>query len=125
MKKVVQTGNAPKPAGAYSQGIKAGKFLFVAGQIAIDPKEGKIVSDNIKEQTRRVMENITAIIEAEGYSLSDVVQSNVYITSMKLFSEFNSEYTRYFEKEPPARVTVGVELGPGALIEISVIAYKE
>ena len=125
MKKNVQTGNAPKPVGPYSQAIKAGKFLFVAGQLAIDPKKGKIVSDNIKEQTRRVLENIKAILEVESYGFGDVVQSNVYLTSMKLFSDFNNEYAKYFGKEPPARVTVGVELGLGALIEISVIAYKE
>ena len=125
MKKIVQTGNAPKPVGPYSQAIKAGKFLFVAGQLAIDPKKGKIVSDNIKEQTRRVLENIKAILEVESYGFGDVVQSNVYLTTMKLFSDFNNEYAKYFGKEPPARVTVGVELGLGALVEISVIAYKE
>jgi 2-iminobutanoate/2-iminopropanoate deaminase len=125
MKKIIQTQNAPKPAGPYSQGIRVGDFLFVSGQVAIDPKEGKIVANDIKGQTVRVMENIKAILQVAGYNLNDVVQSNVYLSSMKLFSEFNSEYAKYFGKEFPTRSTVGIELMPSALVEISVIAYKE
>jgi 2-iminobutanoate/2-iminopropanoate deaminase len=125
MKKIIRTENAPKPAGPYSQGIIVDKFLFVSGQVAIDPKEGKIVANDIKGQTIRVMENIKAILQAARYSFSHVVQSNVYLSSMKLFSEFNSEYAKYFDKEFPTRITVGTELIPGALVEISVIAYKE
>jgi len=125
MKKIIQTENAPKPAGPYSQGIQVDKFLFVSGQLAIDPKEGKIVANDIKGQTVRVMENIKAILQTTGYSFSDVIQSNVYLSSMKLFSEFNSEYAKYFDKGLPTRTTVGIELMPGALVEISVVAYKE
>jgi 2-iminobutanoate/2-iminopropanoate deaminase len=125
MKKVIQTENAPKPAGPYRQGIQVDKFLFVSGQVAVDPKEGKIVANDIKGQTVRVMENIRAVLQAAGYSLSDVIQSNVYLSSMKLFSEFNSEYAKYFGKEFPTRATVGIELMPSVLVEISVIAYKE
>jgi len=125
MKKIIQTENAPKPAGPYSQGIQVDKFLFVSGQLAIDPKEGKIVANDIKGQTVRVMENIKAILQAAGYTFSDVIQSNVYLSSMKLFSEFNSEYAKYFDKGLPTRTTVGIELMPGALVEISVVAYKE
>jgi 2-iminobutanoate/2-iminopropanoate deaminase len=125
MKKIIRTRSAPEPVGPYSQGIQAGKFLFVSGQVAIDPEEGKIVANDMKGQTARVMENIKAILQAAGYSFSDVVQSSVYLSSMKLFSEFNSEYAKYFEKEFPTRATVGIELMPGALVEISVIACKE
>jgi 2-iminobutanoate/2-iminopropanoate deaminase len=125
MKKIIRTENAPKPVGPYSQGIIVGKFLFVSGQVAIDPKEGKIVANDIKGQTIRVMENIKAILQAVRYSFSDVVQSNVYLSSMKLFSEFNSEYAKYFDKEFPTRATVGIELMPGAIVEVSVVAYKE
>ncbi len=125
MKKIVQTENAPKPAGPYSQAVQVGKFLFVSGQLAIAPKEGKIVATDIRGQTIRVMENIKAILQAAGYNFSDIVQSNVYLSSMKLFSEFNSEYAKYFSKEFPARATVGIELMPNALVEISVVAYKE
>ena len=125
MKKIVRTENAPKPVGPYSQGIQVGKFLFISGQVAIDPKQGKITTNNIKEQTARVMKNIKAILQAATYSLNDVIQSNVYLSSMKLFSEFNSEYAKYFDKEFPTRATVGIELMPGAVVEVSVVAYKE
>jgi 2-iminobutanoate/2-iminopropanoate deaminase len=125
MKKVMQTENAPTPVGPYSQAVKADKFLFISGQVAIDPKQGKIVAADIKSQTARVMENIKAILQTAGYRLSDIIQANVYLASMKLFSEFNSEYAKYFNKEFPARATAGAELVPGALVEISVVAYKE
>jgi 2-iminobutanoate/2-iminopropanoate deaminase len=125
MKKIIQTKNAPEPVGPYSQAVRVDKFLFVSGQVAIDPKEGKIVAGGIREQTAKVMENIKAILQAAGYTLSDVVQSNVYLSSMALFSEFNKEYAKYFNKQYPTRATVGIELMPGALVEISAIAYKE
>jgi 2-iminobutanoate/2-iminopropanoate deaminase len=96
MKKVIQTENAPEPVGPYSQTVKVDKFLFVSGQVAIDHREGRIVANGIREQTARVMENIKAILQAAGYNLSDVVQSNVYLSSMALFSEFNTEYARVF-----------------------------
>jgi 2-iminobutanoate/2-iminopropanoate deaminase len=124
MKKVIQTNNAPEPVGPYSQALKVDKFLFVSGQVAIDPKEGRIVENGIRAQTAMVMENIKAILDAAGYSLSDVVQSNVYLSSMALFSEFNNEYAKYFDKVFPTRATVGVELMLGALVQISVVAYK-
>lgn len=125
MKKIIQTEDAPKPVGPYSQAVKAGNFLFVSGQLAINPKEGKIIDGGIKAQTAQVMRNIRAILNAAGYDLNDIVHVTVYLSSMALFSEFNSEYAKYFSKEPPARATVGIELMPGALIEISAIAYKE
>ncbi|UCH32741.1 MAG: deaminase [Candidatus Bathyarchaeota archaeon] len=125
MRKIIHTENAPKPLGAYSQAVRAGKFLFVSGQLGIDPETGRLTSDNIIEQTRRVMENIKAILKADDHSLNEIVQANVYLSSAKHFSDFNNEYESHFDKEPPARVTVGVELGLGALVEISVIAYCE
>jgi len=125
MTKFVLTSNAPKPIGPYNQAVQAGNFLFVSGQLAIDPKEGKIIVKNIQLQTRQVMENIKAISEAAGYCLKDVVQSTVYLSSMTLFNEFNSEYAKYFESDFPARATVGIELKSGALVEVSVIAYKD
>ncbi len=124
MKKIVSSQNAPKPIGPYSQAVQADKFLFVSGQLAIDPKEGKIVAKGITEQTRQVMANLRSILEADGYSLKDVVQSTIYLFSMTLFDEFNREYAKYFEEEFPARATVGVELKSGALVEVSVVAYK-
>jgi 2-iminobutanoate/2-iminopropanoate deaminase len=123
--KVIQTEKAPKPVGPYSQAVKVDKFLFVSGQVAIDPEKGKIVANGIKAQTVRVMENLKEILQAAGYNLSDVVQSNVYLSSMNLFSEFNNEYAKYFDNVFPTRATVGIELMQGALLEISVVAYKD
>ena len=125
MKKIVQTDKAPKPLGPYSQGVIVDKFLFVSGQVAIDPEEGKIVANDIRGQTIRVMENIEAILQAAGYDFSHVIQTNVYLSSIALFGEFNKEYGKYFDGSFPARATVGIELMPNALVEISVIAYME
>jgi 2-iminobutanoate/2-iminopropanoate deaminase len=125
MKKAMLAQNAPEPIGPYSQAVKAGNFLYVSGQLAIDPKEGKLIVENIKLQTSQVMENIKAILEAADYSFKDVVQSTVYLSAMSLFEEFNREYTKYFETDFPARVTVAAELKQGALVEVSVVAYKD
>ncbi len=125
MKKTILTKNAPKPIGPYSQAVQSGNFLFISGQLAIDPREGKITAQDISAQTRQVMENIKAILEAAGYSLKDVVHSTVYLSSMALFDMFNSEYACFFEGEPPARATVAAELKAGALVEVSVVAYRE
>jgi 2-iminobutanoate/2-iminopropanoate deaminase len=121
---MVLTQNAPKPLGPYSQAVQAGNFLFVSGQLAVDSKEGKIVAEEITMQTRQVMNNIKGILEAAGFSLNDVVQSTVYLSSMALFEEFNREYAKYFEKNFPSRATVGVELKSGALVEVSMVAYN-
>ena len=125
MKEIVYTEKAPKPVGPYSQAVRAGKLLFVSGQVAIDPKEGKITGENIEVQTDQIMENIKAMLQTAQYTLDDIVISNVYLSSMAFFSDFNSAYAKYFKKVSPARVTVGIELMPDALVEISVIAYKE
>lgn len=125
MKKVVLTQKAPKPIGPYNQAVQVGNFLFVSGQLAIDPKEDKLVVEDIKLQTHQVMENIKAILESAGYCLKDIVQSTVYLSSISLFEEFNREYAKYFESDYPARSTVGAELKSGALVEVSVVAYKD
>jgi len=105
--------------------VQAGKFLFVSGQLPIDPKEGKIITSTITLQTRQVMENIKAILEAANYNFGNVIQATVYLTSMALFDEFNKEYAKYFSGEFPARVAIGAELKTGALVEISIVAYKD
>jgi 2-iminobutanoate/2-iminopropanoate deaminase len=125
MKQIIFTDKAPKPIGPYNQAIKAGNFLFVSGQLAIDPKQGKIVADTITSQTRQVMENIYAILQAAGYSLKDLVQTTVYLSSLTLLDEFNTEYSKFFSGDFPSRATVGSELKAGALVEISAVAYKE
>jgi 2-iminobutanoate/2-iminopropanoate deaminase len=125
MKTIINTINAPKPVGPYSQAVKAGKFLFISGQLAIDPKEGKILAPDIKAQTARIMENIKAILEVADFDLVDVVQTSIYLSSMTLLSDFNNTYAKYFDNNFPARATVGIQLMPGALVEISAVAYKE
>jgi len=124
MKEAVFTEKAPKPVGPYSQAIKVGKFLFISGQIPIDPKSGKLVDGGIKEQTRRVLENIKAIVEAAGFSMNDIVKVFVFLRDLKQFPEFNEEYAKYFKDNPPARVTVGADLPKGSLLEVSAIAFK-
>ena len=118
------SAKAPKPVGPYSQAVKAGGFLFVSGQLPIDPKEGKIVAADIASQTKQVMENIKAILEAADYTLKDVVSTTAYLSSMALFDQFNAEYAKYLSGDFPARATVGCELKTGALLEVSVVAYK-
>jgi len=125
MKTTVFREKAPKPIGPYNQAVRAGKFLFVSGQLPIDPKEGKIVAKTATLQTIQVMENVKAILEAACYSLKDIGQSNVHLTSMTLFNEFNTKYARYFEVEFPARATVGAELKVDALVEVSLVAYQD
>jgi 2-iminobutanoate/2-iminopropanoate deaminase len=125
MKRLIFTEKAPKPIGPYNQAVIAGNFLYVSGQLAIDPKQGKIVADTITLQTRQVMENINAILQESGYGLSDIVQTTIYLSSLTLFDEFNIEYSKFFASDFPSRVTVGSELKTGALVEISTVAYKE
>ena len=125
MKTSVFSEKAPKPVGPYSQAVKAGKYLFVSGQLAIDPKEGKMVTQDITLQTRQVMNNIKAILEAAGYGLENIVQSTVYLSTMALFKEFNVEYSKFFSAEFPARATVAAELAAGGLVEVAVVAYKD
>jgi 2-iminobutanoate/2-iminopropanoate deaminase len=125
MKETISTENAPKPVGPYSQAIKAGNFLFISGQLAIDPKQNKLINADIKAQTTRVLDNIKAILEAAGCSLADVVQTNVYLSSLKLFKDFNAIFAEYFNQNYPARATIEATLMPGVLVEISAVAYKE
>lgn len=125
-REMIFTERAPKPIGPYSQGIKAGNYVFVAGQIPIDPKTEKIVQGDIEEQTRRVLENIKAVLEAAGASLEDVVYVTVFLKDLSLFQRFNKVYAEYFDKAKPARVTVEASNIPaGALLEVSAIAYIE
>jgi 2-iminobutanoate/2-iminopropanoate deaminase len=125
MKKIINTENAPKPSGPYSQAVKAGNFLFISGQLAIDPKQGKLVNGDIRAQTTRVLENIKAILEAADYSLVNVIQTNVYLSSLKTFKDFNAVYAEYFNQDYPARATIEATLMQDVLVEISAVAYKE
>jgi len=110
--------------GPYSQGLRAGDFIFVSGQGPLDPETGQIVGDNIEEQTARVLENIKSILEAGGATMADVVKANAYLNDMTLFDRYNKVYITYFPDPKPARTTVGTQLPlKGILVEIEVIAY--
>lgn len=123
-KQIIKTDKAPKPVGPYSQAVKAGNLIFVAGQVAIDPKTGTLIQGDIKDQTRRVLENIKAVLEAASLSMDHVVKSSVFLKNIADFSKMNDVYATYFRSGPPARTTVQAgNLPPGAEIEIDVVAY--
>jgi 2-iminobutanoate/2-iminopropanoate deaminase len=123
MKKIVSTSDAPAAVGPYSQAIRSGSMLFCAGQIPLDPKTGQIVSEDISEQTKRVLENIAAVLKAEHLAFDHVVKTTIFLTSMGDFQTVNEIYATYFRENPPARSTVAVSALPkGAKVEIEVIA---
>ena len=122
MKKIISTENAPAAIGPYSQAVQSGDFLFVSGQIAFDPQTGELVGGDIEVQTKRVMENLKAIIEAAGLSMANVVKCSCFLDNMEDFVRFNSVYENYFDEDPPARVTVEVSRLPkDVLVEVSAI----
>ena len=123
MKEVVTTDRGPKPIGPYSQAVKANGFLFLSGQVALDPKTGEMTSNDIRQQTERVLENVKGILEAAGSNLHHVVKTTVFLKDMNEFPAMNEVYGRYFTAAPPARSTVQVaRLPKDALVEIEVIA---
>ena len=125
-REVVFTEKAPKPIGPYSQAIKAGNLLFGSGQIPVDPSTGEVVSGEIEEQARRVMENIKAVLNAAGFSLGDVVSVTVFLSDMSDFERFNKVYAEYFKESSPARTTVEVSRLPrNVKLEVNFIAYKK
>ncbi len=123
MKNVVTTDRGPKPIGPYSQAIKANGFIFLAGQVALDPKSGELVGSEIRQQTERALENIKGILEAAGVNLHHVIKTTVFLKDMNDFAGMNEIYARYFTAAAPARSTVQVSRLPkDALVEIEVIA---
>jgi 2-iminobutanoate/2-iminopropanoate deaminase len=126
VRETVRTETAPAAIGPYSQAVKANGFVFVSGQIALDPGTGQMVGHDIKQQTRRALENIKAILAASGSSLEKVVRCGVFLKDMNDFGPMNEEYTSFFKEQPPARTTVQVaKLPRDALVEIDVIALLE
>jgi 2-iminobutanoate/2-iminopropanoate deaminase len=121
-KQQITTTSGAAPAGAYSQGIRAGDFVFVAGQGPLDPATGEVAGETIEEQTERTLENVKAILEAGGASMADVVKATVHLSDLSLFPRYNEVYARYFPDPKPVRTTVGSAL-LGILVEIDVIAY--
>jgi 2-iminobutanoate/2-iminopropanoate deaminase len=123
MKKIVSTSHAPAAIGPYSQAVRSGSLLFCAGQIPLDPMTGQIVTGDITEQSRRVLENIGAILKAAQLGFQHVVKTTIFLVTMDDFQSVNEVYATYFRENPPARSTVAVAALPkGAKIEIEVIA---
>ncbi len=123
---VVETDSAPEAVGPYSQAIQVGTRLYLAGQVALDPETGERVSGGIEEETRQVMENLGAVLEAAGFSFSDVVQAQVFLADLDDFEAMNQVYGSYFQDAPPpARATIQAAAIPlDALVEIMFIAEK-
>lgn len=123
MKKIISTNEAPGAIGPYSQGVRCRSFLFCSGQIPLDPKSGQIVPGDIGVQTRRVLDNIAAVLRAEGLTFDNVVKTTIFLTNLNDFQIVNEIYGSYFKQDPPARSTVQVSALPkGAKIEIDAIA---
>lgn len=123
MREIIETRNAPSPIGPYSQAIRAHGFVFVSGQIPIDPHSGQLVDGGIAAQTRQVIKNISAILEEAGSGLENVVKTTVFLTNLDDFGVFNQAYGEYFADVKPARATVQVtRLPKEVLVEIEAIA---
>ena len=124
-KKVIKTDKAPAPVGPYSQGIIAGNFIFVSGQVPLDPKTGKMVEGTVSQQTEQVLKNMQAILEAAGAGLKDVVKCTVFLKDMNTFSEMNQKFAEFFKDNPPARAAIEAARLPRDVgVEIEAIAIK-
>jgi len=123
MRDVISTKDAPQAIGPYSQAIRANGFVFVSGQVAIDPATQQVISGDVAAQTDRVLKNLSAILRAAGTGLEKVVRSTVFLKDMADFAAMNEVYGRYFSKNPPARSTIqAARLPKDVLVEIDVIA---
>jgi len=126
MREVVATNDAPKAIGPYSQGIKANGFVFLSGQVALDPGTQQLIDGDIAAQTERVLQNLAGVLKAAGSSLDKVVKTTVFLKNMGDFGAMNEVYGRYFTQTPPARSTVeAARLPKDVLVEIDVIALAE
>lgn len=122
---IVATEGAPKAIGPYSQAVIAGEFVFCAGQVAIDPAQGQLIEGDIAMQTRQVLTNLAAVLEAAGSSLDQVVKTTVFLQNMGDFAAMNAVYAEFFPSNPPARATIQVAALPlGAKVEIEAIAIR-
>jgi 2-iminobutanoate/2-iminopropanoate deaminase len=125
MNQIINTNNAPAPIGPYSQAVIANGFLFLSGQVAINPESGEVIQSSISEETHQVMRNIKALLLEAAYEFKDVVKTTIFLSDMSLFAEVNEVYGSYFESTFPARETIAVKgLPKGVNVEISMTAYK-
>jgi 2-iminobutanoate/2-iminopropanoate deaminase len=126
MKEIISTENAPGAIGPYSQAVKTGNMVFLSGQIPIDPQTGEFVSGGVTEQTEQVLKNLSAVLEAAGTSLNNVVKTTVFLADMNDFTAMNEVYARYFNENKPARATVqAARLPRDARVEIECIAVSD
>ncbi len=125
MKQIINTSNAPAPIGPYNQAVLVNDFLYVSGQIALDPKSGELKTGDIETESHQVMQNLKAVLEAAGMSLAHVVKTSIFLSDMNNFGKVNEVYGSYFTIDFPARETVQVSRLPKDVnVEISVVAYK-
>ena len=125
MKKIINSTDAPKAIGPYSQAVEANGMLFISGQIPINPAIGKVIEGGIKEQTEQVMKNIAAILKEAGYTFQDVIKSTCLLSDMEHFAAMNEIYGKYYAENPPARAAFAVKGLPlGVMVEIETIAAK-
>ena len=123
MREVITAHKAPKPAAPYSSAIRQNGFVFISGQIPADPQSGELVTGSIEEQTTRVLENVSAVLEGAGLTLADVVKTTVFLKNMDNFARMNETYAKFFPQDPPARSTVEVARLPRDVqVEIEAIA---
>ncbi len=126
MKEAITTAAAPRAIGPYSQSVRAGQWLFLSGQIGLDPSTGELVAGGVEVQTRRVLENLGAVLRTAGASFEHVVRTTIYLTDLADFNRVNDIYGQFFAAPYPARATVGVATLPrGACVEIDAIASLE
>ncbi len=125
MKKILAPVGAPKAVGPYSQGVVCGDLVFLAGQIPLDPATGRLVEGTIEDHTRRVLENVTALLESAGLTRRHAVKATVFLADLADFASMNKVYAEYFGENPPARSTIQVAALPlGARIEIEIVAHR-
>ena len=123
-KQIINTKSAPAPIGPYNQAVKAGSFLYLSGQIALDPGTGQLNNKDLSEETNQVMTNLQAVLREAGMDFSHVVKTTIFLKDMGFFAAVNEEYGKYFENDFPARETVAVKgLPKDVNVEISMIAF--
>ncbi len=124
MKSIINSEKAPKAVGPYSQAVRAGDYMFLSGQLPINPKTGKLIEKDLEGEVRQVLKNLDSVLSASGGSLKNIIKANVFLTDMNDFGTVNSVYGEYFPEDCPARACVEVRGLPlGARIEIEAVAY--